>query len=158
MKEFTMAVFEKIKSDNNLKEVIKSAFDAELSVSGGWGYDRESATIIEKSDQPISQMEHLIASMRTYLEMSMTQQKEERYGGINLNEIAREEYRSDSNLYHKVNYAITAMKEDRYNIFIEEYKEGYGKANFDLSGHFKRRKKATLERTESYWFRIDSSS
>lgn len=153
-----MILFEKIQSDNNLKEVIKSAFDTDLPVGGGWGYDKGSAIIIKNPDQPLSQLEHLIASMRTYLEMNMTQQKEERYGGINLNETAREEYRDDSHLYHKISYAITAMKEDQYNIFIEEYKEGYGEKEFDLSGHFERRKKATLERAETYWFRIDSDS
>lgn len=150
-----MVLFEKIQSDNNLKEVIKSAFDTELYVSGGWGYDQESATILEKTDQPISQLEHLIASMRTYLEMNMTQQKEQRYGAINLNEISREELHDDRQLYHKITYTITAMKEDQYNGFIKEYKEGYGKNDFDLSGHFERRKKATLSREEVYWFEIN---
>ena len=149
-----MVVFEKIKSDAHIKEVIKSAFDTDLSVSGGWGYDKESATTIEKADQPLSQLEHLIASMRSFIEMSMTRLKEERYGGINLNEISREEHQYDEQNYHEVTYSISAMKEDKYNIFIKEYKEGYGEKDFDLSGHFEKRREATLERTEVYWFKM----
>ena len=94
--------------------------------------------------------------MRNFIEMSMTRQKEDRYGGINLNEIAREEQDVDGEDYHKVTYTISAMKEEQYNTFIDEYKEGYGEKNFDLSGHFRRRKQATVERTEVHWFKINT--
>jgi len=142
--------------DENIEEIIKSVFNLHLSVDGGWGYSEELATHLKKSEMPTVQLEHTIASMRTHMEMSITRKKEERYGGINLNEIDREEYRSNSQLYHKVTYAVTAIKENEYNAFIDEYKEGYGEKDFDLSGHFRRRKKATLEKTEVYWFKIDA--
>ena len=145
-----------IESNENINEIIQTVFDADLSIDGDWGYTREHATIIKETTMPLPQLEHTIASMRTHLDMSMTRSEEERYGGINLNEIDREEYHSDSQLYHKVTYAITAIKEKEYNAFIEEYKEGYGGKDFDLSGHFERRKKATLEKTEVYWFKINA--
>ncbi|MEA3455471.1 MAG: hypothetical protein U9R26_03085 [Campylobacterota bacterium] len=142
--------------DENIKEIIKSVFNLHLSVDGGWGYSEELATHLKKSEMPTLQLEHTIASMRAHLEMSITRKKEERYGGINLNEIDREEYRSNSQLYHKVTYAVTAIKEIEYNAFIEEYKENYGKKDFDMSEYFERRREATLGKSEIYWFRIDS--
>ncbi len=149
-----MLQFEQLKSDNDLKEVIKAAFDADLSVSGAWGYTQELSTVIESSDVPVKQLEHMLASMRTYIEMNMTLPKEERYGSINLNEIEREQKQVDGLVYDKVTYEITAMKEETYTAFINAYKEGLGKEDFDITEHFDQRKKATITRREVYWFEV----
>lgn len=149
-----MLKFEQLKSDNDLKEVIKAAFDADLSVSGAWGYTQELATIIESSEVPVKQLEHMIASMRAYIEMNMTLPKEERYGSINLNEIHREQIIIGQFVYDKVTYEITAMKEETYTAFINEYKEGLGTKGFDITEHFNQRKKATITRNEEYWFEV----
>jgi hypothetical protein len=149
-----MIVFKQLPSDDDLKEVIKSAFDADLAISGAWGYTKELATIIESADAPLKQLEHMLASMRAYVEMNMTLPEEERYGSINLNEISREQERTDDHVYDRVTYEITAMKEDLYTAFIKEYKEGLGKEDFDITEHFNQRKKATITRTETYWFEV----
>lgn len=149
-----MIEFKQLQSDNNLKEVIRSAFDTDLAISGAWGYTKELATTIESSDVPLKQLEHMLASMRAYIEMNMTLPEAERYGSINLNETAREQVRDGNLIYDKVTYEITAMKEDIYTAFINEYKEGLGKEGFDISEHFKERKKATMTRSEDYWFEV----
>jgi len=149
-----MVKFEQLKSDNDLKEVIKAAFDADLSVSGAWGYTQALATIIEASDVPVKQLEHMIASMRSYIEMNMTLPQEARYGSINLNEIHREQIPVNGLVYDKVTYEITAMKEEAYTAFINEYKEGLGTEGFDITEHFNQRKKATITRNEEYWFEV----
>lgn len=149
-----MVQFDRLKSDNNLQEVLKTAFDADLDISGSWGYTEALATIIHSKDTPLEQFEHIFASIRAYIEMNMTQEKEERYGSINLNESSRERISKETLIYDKVTYKVTAMKEDLYAVFINEYKEGYGKADFNLSEHFKRRKDATLVREVNHWFEI----
>ncbi len=149
-----MIKFEQLKSDNDLKEVIKSAFDADLALSGAWGYTQELATVIESTDLPLAQLEQMIASMRSYIEMNMTLPKEDRFGSINLNETHREQESVGDLLYDKVTYEITAMKEDIYASFINAYKEGYGTEGFNMTEHFDQRKKATLTRIEVYWFEI----
>lgn len=151
-----MPTFEPISSQDDIKEVIKSAFDTDLPLSGSWGYTQEEATIIEGSDLSLVQTEHIIASMRAYLEMNMTREKEERYGSINLTEIIREEKQIDTISYHKVIYSISAMHEELYNCFISEYKENYGKNSFNMSEHFQRRKASTLHREVTHWFKISS--
>jgi len=155
-----MSTFKQIPSNEPISEVIKAAFDTDLPVKGGWGYSKSLATAFESNPQklPIPQLEHMLASMRAYLEMNMTLPKEERYGSINVNEQSREEVHEDNKLYHKVTYEMTAMKEDTYAAFIDEYKEGYGKGNFDMEAHFKRRKEATLIRRENYWFEVSQIS
>jgi len=149
-----MHEFSQLKSDDDLKEIIKTAFDTDLSVSGAWGYTQALATIIKATEAPLSQLEHMLASMRTYIEMSMTLPKEERYGSINLNETQREQIKVGNLLYDKVNYEITAMREETYTSFIKEYKEGLGTEGFDITEHFNQRKKATITRSETYWFEI----
>ena len=138
-------------------EVIKSAFDTDLEVNGAWGYTQSLATVIEHTDLPILQLEHTLASMRAYIEMNMTQEKKDRYGSINLNETSREQIQKDGSTYDKVTYEITAMKEETYALFINEYKEGYGTEVFDLNEHFKRRKEATLSRVIIFWFNVSNT-
>lgn len=153
-KEYSMPNFTPLKSDNDLKEIIKTAFDMNLDISGDWGYTEAAATLIHSTTTPITQLEHIFASMRAYTEMSMTLQKEERYGSINVNEKSREEISSNSRLYHKVTYEVTAMKEEAYNNFIKEYKEKSEEVGFDMADHFQRRKEATIKREVIHWFDV----
>jgi hypothetical protein len=148
--------FQQINNDNPIARVIKSAFDTDLPVSGAWGYSVKEATIIEtnESNIPIKQLEHMLASMRAYLEMNMTLDPEERYGSINLNELSREAIEENGACFDKVNYEISAMKETVYSEFINEYKERYGKEDFDLQKHFSQRKEETLTRVVTYWFEV----
>lgn len=150
-----MSLFAQLKADDDIKEVIKFAFDADLDISGAWGYSKALATVIHSSDVPMPQLEHMLASMRAHIEMNMTLQKEVRYAGIDINEISKSEDKRGSILYHKITYQITAIKEDIYTSFIKEYKEGYGTEGFDMTEHFAKRKEATITRNETYWFKID---
>jgi len=151
-----MTTFKKLQEHHNIQELIKSTFDADLALTGNWGYSKEKATIIEAipESMTLSQLEHMVTSIRAYLEMNITQEQKNRYGGINANERAREESRSKEGILNKVTYEITAMKEDLYTAFIKEYKEDYGKEDFDLNEHFKRRQEATLTREVVHYFEV----
>ena len=152
-----MSTFVQLQCDNDLKHIINAAFDTDLDIKGAWGYTQETATTILSSTIPLAQFEHMFASMRAYVEMNMTREKEDRYGSINLNEIAREQVILDTQIYDKVTYSITAMKEDIYAAFIAEYKEGYGKEEFDISTHFKNREDSTLKREVTHWYELSQA-
>lgn len=150
-----MKQFEPLIHVNNLNAIIKSAFDMDLSISGGWGYTQEEATIIHRIDNiPLAQFEHTFASMRAYGEMNMSLPKEQRYGSINVNENRRETVHADDKIFERVTYEISAMKEDVYAALIDEYKKGYGKVGFDMEDHFQRRAESTLKREVIHWFDI----
>ncbi|MGC9351563.1 MAG: hypothetical protein ACP5D3_06200 [Sulfurovum sp.] len=150
-----MSNFEALTHENNLKEIIKSAFDMDLPISGGWGYTHEEATVIhDLHNIPLTQFEHTFASMRAYGEMNMALPEELRYGSINVNESNREEITIDDSVYEKITYEISAMKESLYAALIDEYKKGYGKESFDMEDHFQRRNEATLKREVIHWFDI----
>jgi len=140
-----------IASKESIKELVKVAFQTDLEISGAWGYSKALATVLEEVSRSTKvQSEFTLATMRAYLEMNMTLDKNERYAAINLNEIARE---SEGN-YEKVSYEISAMKELEYNALITEYKENLEKKDFDIDAHFAKRKEVTLKREVIHWFKI----
>jgi len=151
-----MTHFEKLQESLDIQELIKTTFEADLPLAGSWGYAKEDATIIEAlpENMTLAQMEHMITSIRAHLEMNITQGQEDRYGAININETAREESRSEEGIFDIVTYEVTGIKEDLYNAFIKEYKEGYGKEDFDMLEHFNRRKEATLTRKVIHYFEV----
>ncbi len=137
-----------IAEGDTLAQMVERIFDASLEIEGGWGYSKECATMISDERYPIHQIEHNLAHMRSYIEMSLMQDGTNRYGSINLIEKGRESI----DKYEKVLYEVSAMLENDYNRLIEEYKEGYEKAGFDIEGHFRKRKEAMLTRRVEYWF------
>jgi len=141
--------FKKIESKDNIQEVLKSAFNVDMEVSGSWGYDKNNSSIINKKNA--TQTELMLATMRANLEMGMTLSDDKRYGSINLKELHREEISEDIT-YHKVVYEISAMKESKYKSFIEEYKKNHEKKKFDLAKHFENRKLATIKIESTYFF------
>ncbi|MBA1419290.1 MAG: hypothetical protein FAF03_00055 [Epsilonproteobacteria bacterium] len=153
-----MSTFTQLQCDNDLKQIIKAAFDTDLDIKGAWGYTQETATTILSSSAPLTQFEHMFASMRAYIEMNMTLPEEGRYGSINLNEVAREQITIGNLLYDKVSYEVSAMNEKVYASFIAAYKEGYGTEGFDMIEHFEKRKEATLKRKVTHWFEISTLS
>ena len=153
-----MPGFKKLKETHNIQELIQATFDADLPIAGSWGYTKEKSTVTEALPESMTlpQLEHMLTSIRAHLEMNITQEQENRYGGINANESAREEIKSEEGIFDKVTYEITAMKEDIYTVFIKEYKAGYGKEEFDLNDHFKRREEATLKREVIHYFEVSA--
>ncbi len=150
--------FPKLSDKEPIAKILKSAFDTELSVEGSWGYTIETPIVILclPKNTTIEQMQYMLASMRTHIEMQMTQAKENRYGGINLSELKREKIGQKDTMIESLTYQIEAIKEQDYALLIEEYKIGYGKEGFDLEAHFKKRKEVTLKRIETIYFDISS--
>ena len=149
-----MVSFVDIVSTEPMSEVIKSAFDMDLDVSGGWGYDVDSAISISSTSAPLTQTQYTIASMRTHIEMSMTLPADLRYGGINLQELSRDTVTEDTQRYERVTYQVKAMLESDYARFISEYKKGYGTPEFDMATHFQQREESTLIREIALWTKL----
>ena len=153
-----MTKFDTLKENTDIQLLIKATFDADLPISGSWGYSQDKASIINALPEAMTlpQLEHMLTTIRAHLEMNITLAQENRYGGINANERSREVISADTAVFDKVTYEVTGIKEDLFNAFIKEYKEGYGKEDFDLNAHFKRRKAATLTREVTHYFEVST--
>jgi len=149
-----MIKIEQISAKDGLSRIIKSAFGVDLDISGGWGYSIEDALILGSSHKNRAELEHTLCSMRSHLELNLTREPQDRYAGINLNEISRERIDTSGKCYEKITYKIDAMLESEYARFIDEYKQGYGKEEFDIEEHFNSRKIATKSIEAAMLFEI----
>jgi hypothetical protein len=145
--------FEKVPTVDNISEVIEETFGVKLDISGGWGYDDKSAVVVHSLDMPIDQFLFMFSSIRANIEMNMTLDEDDRYGGINTEFIDGTQIEINNKAYDMISFEITAMKESTYAYFIQEYKDNYGiNKDFDLDEHFKKRKENTIHLKQEYWF------
>lgn len=144
--------FEKLPAVDDISGVIEDIFSIKLDVSGGWGYDNNTALEVKSSNIPIKQLVHTFASMRANIEMNLTLDENNRYAGINLTQLEHKEVEVENKKFELVTFKIEAMKEQDYKRFIQEYKDHYGKKEFDLKKHFEERKKYTIEIQSDFWF------
>ena len=150
----TKIEFKQIDNVDNISEVIKEVFEVELDISGGWGYDNTTALIVNNlKEMKIDQFIHTFASIRANVEMNLTLDEDERYGGINVEFMDGKQIELDNIKYDMITFKISAMKEKDYAVFIQEYKDNYGKnKDFDMTDHFKRRNESTISIEVDYWF------
>lgn len=146
--------FNRLDPIDDLQAFIQQHFEVELPVKGGWGYDADAPVVVSPHPTlPVAQIEQIFATILANIEMNLMFEKGEGFAGINVKEIAREK-KGD---VESVEYEITALPEKRYAEFIDEYKEGYGKADFDIEDHFRRREAETIRRNVTLYFKIDRS-
>lgn len=144
--------FKPLEQVDDIAQIIEEVFNVKLNISGGWGYDNTTAVNVGKIDSSIDQFIDIYSNVRANIEMNLTLEDEDRYGGINLSFKETKEFEINNKIYDVVSFKITAMKEKVYAKFIKEYKDNYGKKEFDLSDHFNRRKESTVTRDVDYWF------
>ena len=143
---------ENLPAVDDIAGVVEDVFGVKLAISGGWGYDNTTALVIHNIEVPLEQFFHMFGSMRANVQMNLTLEEQERFGAINLTFVSHKELKVLSEMYDIVTFKITAINEKIYNNFIQEYKENYGKKEFNLEDHFKRRQENTIELLEDFWF------
>lgn len=146
-----MSEFIKITEKGDIRKIIKDTFSVDLDISGGWGYDEKSAVIVHSLHVDKEQFFGMFATIKATIELSILKQEEERYSGINPSIKNIEKIRD----FTKVDFEISAIKKRIYDELIKEYKDGYGKKEFDIEKHFKKRKSATLHVDMTCWFLMD---
>ncbi len=147
-------MFKKIENDATIKKVVQDLFEINLDIYGGWGYNEQDCTVIESLNGSVKQLEDMLIKVRSYVEMNISQPKEDRYVGINIKELKRENIKN----IDKVLYEVSGMLESDYTKFISEYKNKHDSQSFDMTEHFNRRKHKTLIREEYYYFDISRIS
>lgn len=145
--------FKQIESVENISALIEEVFDIKLDISGGWGYNHQNPIVVNTLDIPIDQFLSLFANLRSNIEMNLTLEEEERYGGINVHFLDGKQFSIENKTYDHIRFEITGMREKEYAEVIKEYKDNYGKnENFDMNGHFEKRKELTIKREVDFWF------
>lgn len=144
--------FDNLPAVDDISGVIKDIFGVDLDIRGGWGYNNHLALEVKSLDIPSEQFFQMFASMRANVEMNLTLEEESRYAGINVTKLEQKEFEIENKKYDVLTFKITAIKEKEYNHFIQEYKDNFGKKEFDLEQHFKLREESTLKIESDFWF------
>lgn len=144
--------FENLSAVDDISGLIEDIFSVKLDISGGWGYNNDSALEVNNIDIPQEQFFQMFASMRANIEMNLTLDENERYSGINVTQLEHKKFELENKEYDVLTFKITGMKEESYNNFIKEYKENFGKKEFDLEEHFKLRELNTIKIESDFWF------
>ncbi|MEA3523226.1 MAG: MOSC domain-containing protein [Campylobacterota bacterium] len=144
--------FEKAQDVEDIRETIRDIFDLDLDISGGWGYNQQSALKIRKIESSFEQFAHTFAIIRSNVEMNIMQEEANRYSGLNVHVENQEKITKNKIDYKVVSFKITATATKQNKEFIKEYKENYGKENFDIQEHFQKRKNSEITRIIECWF------
>lgn len=145
--------FKQIEPVDDVSKVILDVFGVTLDISGGWGYDPKNPLIVNSLEMPIDQFLNMFATMRANIEMNLTLEEDDRYGGINVHFLEGEQFSIEQQAFDHVRFEVSAMREKEYATLIQEYKDNYGKnKNFDMDAHFQKRKEVTLTRVADFWF------
>lgn len=145
--------FKQITPVDDISGLIKEVFDVKIDISGGWGYDYKSPIVVNSLDMPIDQFLNLFAKLRANIEMNLTLEEDERYGGINVHFIDGEQFSIENKTYDHIKFEVTALREKEYAEVIKEYKDNYGKnEDFDMDKHFKKREELTIKVVSDFWF------
>jgi len=152
-----MTKFTKLNNEENMIEVIRQAtnLDFKCNISGGWGYKKDDATIINSTNEyDIDGFELLLCTIRANIEMNITLDENSRYVSIAPTLLSQEIKTNGDDTYHCNNYTIEAVKELDFKRLSKEYKENYGKESFDMIKHFKQREECKISIKTIYWFKV----
>lgn len=146
--------FKQIESVDDISKVIEDVFGVKLGISGGWGYTHKEPVIVNSLEMPIDQFLNMFATIRANIEMNLTLEEDERYGGINVHFIEGEQFTIENETFDHIRFEVAAIKENKYTELIQEYKDNYGKnSDFDMEAHFQKRKELTIKLETDFWFK-----
>jgi hypothetical protein len=160
---------EKITTAESPRFILESDFSSlngKLPIYGGWGYSKEDACVLDKNDPTVDasvpfdgvELEYVFVQYRTYEEMIVTRNGDERFSGIGFNLVKQTLLHEGGRTYDKLDFEITAFADKDWEELKAEYQgpNGYGSPNFNLETHEKKRLDKLLKFESQCWFDITS--
>jgi len=102
------------------RQIIFEDFKLDLPITGGWGYDFESACVIDKNDSTVNQampfngvaIEYVFVEKRIYEEMVIFRQANEKYSGIRWELKTQELLFKDDKPYDKLVFNVVGFTDE----------------------------------------------
>jgi hypothetical protein len=102
------------------RQIIFEDFKLDLPITGGWGYDFESACVIDKNDSIVSKgipfngvsIEYVFVEKRIYEEMVIFRQANEKYSGIRWELEKQELLFKDNKPYDKLTFNVVGFTDE----------------------------------------------
>lgn len=147
------------------RQIIFEDFKIDLPIKGGWGYDLDSACIIDKTDPTVSKgmpfdgvgIEYVFVEKRIYEEMIIFRKADEKYSGIRWDLDNKELLFHNEKPYDKLVFNIVgfsdAIWDELATRFEEIQKSGKLELMDDLNVY---RESKALRFTREFYFDISS--
>ena len=168
----------RIRSEESPREIITADFKSlkgEFPISGGWGYSKEDAVIIDKSDKSdpvvpkgmpfdgvgiegIEGIEYIFVEKRIYEELIIFRSDNNKFSGIEWNEI-KQEFRSDGERkFDVLFFDVTAIPDTDWEQLKSEWESnnGFQGSQSALDVHIEKRNSKVVHYKTEYWFDITS--
>jgi hypothetical protein len=148
-----------------LAEHFKS-LGGELPISGGWGYTKKDACIIDKTDPVVDPtipfngvgLEYIFVEKRIYEEMIIFRPVGEKFSGIDWKLLKQQLIHDGGRAFDNLVFEINAFKDNDWNELKAKFEgpKGYGSSNFDSDAHEKKRQEKIIRFTREFWFDVTS--
>ena len=156
-------------SPRSPREVIAELFPSigkELSISGGWGQDKENACVLEKeatfsialAEWDDTSIEKVFVEKRIYIELIVMAPPQKRCSGIEWRIVGQEILHENSRVFEHLTFNVTALLDSDWEELKAEWEgpNGYGSDAFDLEGHLSKRADRTIRLQREFWFDISA--
>ena len=158
-----------IRSQETPRQIIfedYKSLDGELPITGGWGYTKDDAVIIDKNDPVVPEglpfdgvsIEYVFVEKRIYEELIIFRLLGEPYAGISWDQIEQSLESHDGRHYDVLIYEVTAFSESDWNELKDEWENNnYFKDSPEgFQAHEEKRVSKIIKYTTEYWFDITS--
>jgi hypothetical protein len=147
------------------RQIIFEDFKIDLPIKGGWGYDFETACIIDKNDPTLNpalpfngiDIEYVFIEKCIYEEMIIFRRDDEKYAGIRWNLKMQEVLFNQDKPYDKLTFNIVGFEDQVWNELTSRFQEiqQSGKLEFmsELDAH---RESKALRLVREFYFDISS--
>jgi len=142
------------------------SLDGELPITGGWGYTKDDAVIIDKNDPVVPEglpfdgvgIEYIFVEKRIYEELIIFKLLGEPYAGIRWDQIEQNLESHDGRHYDVLSYEVTAFSESDFNELKDEAESNnyFKDSSEGWAAHEEKRESKMISYTTEYWFDITS--
>ena len=147
------------------RQIIFEDFKIDLPIKGGWGYDFETACIIDKSDPTVSQImsfngvdiEYIFVEKRIYEEMIIFRGDDEKYAGIRWDLEKQELFFNQEKPYDKLIFNIVGFTDQVWDELTKRFEEIQNSGKVELMADLDAyRQSKALKLTREFFFNVSS--
>jgi len=147
------------------RQIIFEDFKIDLPIKGGWGYDLESACVIDKNDPVVSKsipfngvgIEYVFVEKRIYEEMIIFREDNEKYSGIRWELEKQELLFNEDKAYDKLIFNVVGFTDEDWNELTSRFESLKNSGQLDLLPELDAyRESKAYKFTRDYYFDITS--
>lgn len=147
------------------RQIIFEDFKINLPIKGGWGYDFDSACIIDKNDPTVIKgmpfdgvaIEYVFVEKRIYEEMIIFRHSNEKYSGIRWELKTQELLFKEEKPYDKLVFNVVGFTDEVWDELTSRFEEIQKSGKLDLISELDAyRESKTLRLVREFYFDITS--